>query len=480
VIGNPPYIGEKGHKELFEPVKQANLKKFYMGKMDYFYFFFHLALEIGKLNSQVAFISTNYYITATGAVKLRKDLHERATINKLVNFNELKIFESATGQHNMITLYSKGTYRDKVADTCITHRTGFASPQVITRIFSWTDDKTEYFKVPQNYLYDGNDFQIRLRGTNNLTDNSIVNILNKIQNQGLPLEKLCNINQGIVTGADKVSRRYIEKYKIKSNLGDGIFVLKQEEILELKLNEQEIKLIKPWFKNSDIYKYYTKTKSSNFVILSNFIVNLSDFPNIEKHLSRFELVLKNRSQMEHCLDWWDLHQIRMKDKNKTGEIKKMIFDGPKIVAPQRSYRNTFGYNEIPWYASSGVYFITEKDKDLSLKYLLALLNSQLYYLWLYFRGKRKGKALELVQKPLSEIPIMKINAEKQKPFIEKVDQILALVYSEDYPTNKTKQEQVKALENELNQMVYDLYGLSEEEKSIVENFKPPKGSIESH
>ncbi len=183
--------------------------------------------------------------------------------------------------------------------------------------------------------------------------------------------------------------------------------------------------------------------------------------------------------MEHCLDWWDLHQIRMKDKNKTGEIKKMIFDGPKIVTPQRSNRNTFGYNEIPWYASSGVYFITEKDKDINLKYLLALLNSQLYYFWLYFRGKRKGKALELVQKPLSEIPVKKINAEKQKPFIEKVDQILALVYSEDYPTSQAKQEQVKALENELNQMVYDLYELSEEERLIVENFKQPKGSIES-
>jgi len=73
------------------------------------------------------------------------------------------------------------------------------------------------------------------------------------------------------------------------------------------------------------------------------------------------------------------------------------FDSPKIVAPQRSPKNTFGYNEVPWYASADVYFITQKDENVSLKYILALLNSKLYYLWLYYRGKRKGEFLELYQ-----------------------------------------------------------------------------------
>jgi type I restriction-modification system DNA methylase subunit len=32
IIANPPYIGEKGHKELFSEVKKANLKEYYLGK----------------------------------------------------------------------------------------------------------------------------------------------------------------------------------------------------------------------------------------------------------------------------------------------------------------------------------------------------------------------------------------------------------------------------------------------------------------
>jgi len=67
VIGNPPYIGEKGHKEIFKNVKNVDLGKFYVGKMDYFYFFFHLALNIAKDYGYIAFITTNYYITALGA-----------------------------------------------------------------------------------------------------------------------------------------------------------------------------------------------------------------------------------------------------------------------------------------------------------------------------------------------------------------------------------------------------------------------------
>ncbi len=460
VIGNPPYIGEKGHKELFKPVKQANLKKFYRGKMDYFYFFFHLALELGNSKAQIAYISTNYYITATGAVKLRKDLHDRATINKLINFNELKIFESAAGQHNMLTLYAKGRIPEKIADTCITRRKGSVTPSIISDIVSWKDEETDYFKVPQDDLYDGDDYQIRIQGKNNLSNNSILDILNSIKSQSVNLIDVANINTGIQTGADKVSKRHKEKYKIADPVGIGIFVLTDAEIENLKLQSEDKKLLKPWFKNSDINKWKTNIVSHESIIYLDRTAKIAN--RLIYYLSKFKSILINRREVENnVIEWWELQWPRSKE----------IFSSSKIVAPQRSYRNTFGYNEIPWYASADVYFITEKDRDVSLKYLLALLNSQLYYLWFYYRGKRKGEALELYQKPLSEIPIKKVSANEQKPFIEKVDQILAIVYSEDFLNNQAKQEQVKTLEQELNQMVYDLYGLSEEEISIVENFK---------
>ncbi|MEA3496856.1 MAG: transposase, partial [Bacteroidota bacterium] len=75
VIGNPPYIGEKGNKDIFRQLAIGSLsKRFYQRKIDIFYFFFHLALDTLKERGTFSFITTNYYPTADAAKNLRNDL----------------------------------------------------------------------------------------------------------------------------------------------------------------------------------------------------------------------------------------------------------------------------------------------------------------------------------------------------------------------------------------------------------------------
>ncbi|MEK0338178.1 MAG: hypothetical protein QQN41_12160, partial [Nitrosopumilus sp.] len=105
----------------------------------------------------------------------------------------------------------------------------------------------------------------------------------------------------------------------------------------------------------------------------------------------------------------------------------------------------------------------------SIKYILCLLNSKLYYFWLYHKGKRKGETLELFQKPLSEVPIMRIPHESQNKLILIVNQILSITKSNDYINKQAKQSRLKALEREIDQLVYKLFGLTEEEIKIVES-----------
>ncbi len=453
VIANPPYIGEKGHKEIFREVKKGSLGNFYLGKMDYFYFFFHASLNIGKDKAVVAFITTNYYPTAKGAKKLRNDFKERAIIKNLMNFNELKIFESALGQHNMITILQKGYDEKALAQTCITQREGLATAEVLQQILNSNDSETQYYKVAQKDLYDGDECYIRLAGVANTSDNPIQKILDKIKFQGLSLGSICNVNTGLYTGAD------------------GVFVINTQEISAHfpYLNNLERNLLKSFFKNSDINKFFTSSKTNSRIIYHHekSTYSLNEIPNILSYLKKHKAKLEKR-----------------KDNSLKGALKRgrwdvislpkiaIDFKGPKIVAPQRSPRNTFGYNEIPWYASADVYFITEKDKSISLKYILALLNSSLYYLWLYHRGKRKGESLELYQAPLSEIPIKKISENEQKTFIDIIDKILSITKSDDYLTNSLKQAKVKEYERQIDQLVYQLYGLTEEEIRIVEESKP--------
>jgi adenine-specific DNA-methyltransferase len=114
VIANPPYIGQSGNRDVFREVLNTNFgKEFHQRRMDYFYFFFHKSILLGKRNTVLTFITTNYFLNATYADKLRKDLFKNCEFTKLINFNEAKVFESATGQHNAISILKIGKNKSR-------------------------------------------------------------------------------------------------------------------------------------------------------------------------------------------------------------------------------------------------------------------------------------------------------------------------------------------------------------------------------
>ncbi len=462
IIANPPYVGEKGHKELFRPIKNCALgRRYYEGKMDLFYFFFHLAIDLGRQKSTIAFITTNYYPTATGAFKLREHFKNAVTINNIINFGELRIFKSALGQHNMITILSKENDKLVNANTSITNRKGVVNQEILNTILGGGDKETEYYNVPQSSLYEGKDLQIRLSGSASATSSDpIQKILNKLTQNTVLLGTLCNVNQGIVSSADKVSPKHLNKFKIEANVGEGIFVLTKEEVNQISLSAKDKEILKPWFKNSNVKKWHTKNETSEFIIFADKRKRNLEGNKLKDHLLKFKRILdKSTSNSPY------LHRPR--DIN---------FEGPKLVAPQRSKLNIFGYNDKPWYASADVYFITTKEKSIDLKYILGLLNSKLYYLWLYYKGKRKGEQLELYQVPLSNIPIKiadKITQHAVANLVNKAIEIstkLNLLDSNELSDADSVSEELKRIEKEIDEHVYKIYGVTEEEKKLISKY----------
>ncbi len=448
VIGNPPYVGEKGHKEIFQPIAKSPLgERFYLGKMDLFYFFFHVGLDVLHEGGVLAFITTNYYITATGARKLRDDFKNRSTILELINFNELKIFKSALGQHNIVTVLKKGNFQ-KEASTASTKRTGDATSEILNEIIGWQDVQTDYFNISQTELYDGNEFYIRLTGNSATSKDQTQKILDNIKKQGEPLGISCNINCGIQTGCNEITINN-KKY--------GLFVLSNEEKENALFKHEAKDLIKPFFNTSDIYKYGTLENSKYWIIYSDVsFQDIEKMPNLKTHF--------NKKEAREILD--NVREVKS-GRRKYFQLQwprnKSIFLNEKIVCPQRSIDNKFGYNNGEWFGGSGMFFITLKTSvEFKLKYILALLNSRLYYQWLYYKGKRKGESLELIATPLSEIPIKKISVFEQEPFIKLVDQILTL-------KKQNNDADTKNLEAQIDQLVYELYDLGPDEIKIVEN-----------
>ncbi|MGC8928284.1 MAG: hypothetical protein ACP5QK_10225, partial [Myxococcota bacterium] len=72
---------------------------------------------------------------------------------------------------------------------------------------------------------------------------------------------------------------------------------------------------------------------------------------------------------------------------------------------------------------------------------------------------------------LEQLPIPPITPQNQQIVqqIENlVNQILFLTQSSDYETDQKKQAKVKELESQIDQLVYKLYDLTEEEIKIIE------------
>jgi adenine-specific DNA-methyltransferase len=113
-----------------------------------------------------------------------------------------------------------------------------------------------------------------------------------------------------------------------------------------------------------------------------------------------------------------------------------------------------------------------KDKSFSYEYILGILNSRLaewFYYWFVYN--RAIRTMHFDEGYLGKLPIKKINSKNQPiadQIIQKVEEILALTQSPDYDTNTEKQKKVNQIQKEIDQLVYQLYNLTEEEIKIIE------------
>ncbi len=441
VIANPPYIGEKKNRDTFLAIKDSLIyKKYYLGKMDFYYFFFHLAIELLSPNGILTFITTNYYTTADGAKLLRKHFFSSTSLIKLINFNEYTVFESAKGQHDMITILKKGIVKNHKTEQIVFTSDVYSNlsdfNEIIYRLSkksTWQDKSNLYDSLKEENYY------IRFANENKAID-TLLRKLGKYSR----LTNYARVNQGIISGADKFTNSHIKKYpKIYAKKGDGIFVHKRGKLEIFDLNPN---LIKPFYKNSDIGKWFVKNEYKYEIFYPNNKYKISKA--FHEYIMKFKTLLESRREFENgSRPFYELHWGRDQD----------IFESTKIIAPQRSKTNIFAINNGSFYGSADIYFITSKE-NIKFKpyFLLGVLNSKLVLFWLKNKGKKKGEMLELLRTPLLEIPIPEVSTVLENKIS---DLVLELVNSK-----KTN------LENEINNLVYEAYNLSNEEISLIENF----------
>ncbi|MBR4592457.1 MAG: Eco57I restriction-modification methylase domain-containing protein, partial [Elusimicrobiaceae bacterium] len=417
-LANPPYIGQKTHKTIFYPLRQnPRWQPWITPKIDLLYLFFYLAFELLKPTGAAGLLTTSYFTHAAGAYPLRKRLKQQATLWRLIDFGEKRIFKHARGQHNLITVFTPGS-----AD--IPCRCG-------------KEGKTE---TPQQNLFFGSQLFLNTTQPSALLEKALA----KMTKSPYRLSECAHLSSGLMTGCDRA------------------FLLSCEERNTFKINQQEQKKLKPFFKNSDISSY-TAAQTPRFYLIDFFYPNdrdtdFSHYPNLMKHLAQFKDKLLARRQNNN-----GIHKQLAQGKYWFGSVRrKLDFETEKIVVPQRASSNRFAYVKGPWYASSDFYFITAPTRPVSLWYLLALFNSAPYYTWLFYKGKRKGNLLELYAQPLGQLPIPAASPAVQNSLEKLSRQIYNL-------KKKNATADYAALQRQIDLQVCTLFGLTADETKAVLN-----------
>ena len=396
ILGNPPYLGEKGHRPLFDQARSTRVGALYYEKnMDFSYYFIHRGLELLETQGCLCYITTSYFTTADGARRLRQRLYEEAVFHWLINPEKTMIFPHAKGQHNLI--YCLGAAGDNsMVQPMLLHLTQSVERSVLFERLYQQGIKgfsPVVFDNPLTLFDQRGQLMVRSPGMKQ-------HLLKQLEHKTVyQLQDLCFVNQGLVSGADRLTSRH-QPLVPHEAAGKGIFVLDEGEKDELLLKAPEAaSFLKPFFKNSHIWPYEAAGDSSQWLLYltDKNMPDITRVKSLEQHLAPYRPILEKRREVKMGLrKWHSLHWPRDPE----------IFEGDKIVAPQRSMLNVFARVSIPWYASADVYYLSRRETCFhSLDYLTAWLNSALCYAWLNQHGKMKGSDLELYASPLKAIPV---------------------------------------------------------------------------
>jgi len=142
---------------------------------------------------------------------------------------------------------------------------------------------------------------------------------------------------------------------------------------------------------------------------------------------------------------------------------------PRILIRRTGDTLCCAFLNEPALTESTLYSCWSLNSKITNEYILALLNAKLldYYLKKIMITNKQAFP-QVLMTDLENLPLKIANNNKYEKFANLSRRILNITTCDDYSNNKSKQDQVKELEAQIDQMVYKLYDLTPEEIAIVE------------
>ena len=423
VIANPPYVEHKKLKGISSELKKSYST--YSGTADLYVYFYEKGLIILKDKGTLVFITSNKFIKTRYGEKLRRYLLD-FQINEIIDFTKIHIFEALVASCILSISKINNSY-NKITIT-------FANDSLLdfSGVAEFVDKNSFYLN--QNTLSE-KIWQLK-------TDAKLA-LKEKIEKESIRIKEIdaINIYRGVTTGYNPA------------------FIIDNEQRKKLiKEDKTAIHVIKPLLQGRNIRKW-SYTKSNEFLIFTRRGIKINSFPSIKKYLQNFKDELEpGVGRKPGSYKWYEI-------QDNTAYYPE--FEKEKIVWGLTADKWAFAYDNQGHYLPSNGYILT--SREVSIKYLLALMNSRLMEFYFDFIGiMTAGGAFTLKRETIAEFPIKLTDKKRQEGFVELVNKILSITQSEYYLDNPQKQAKVKEYEYQIDQLVYKLYGLTKDEIRIID------------
>jgi tRNA1(Val) A37 N6-methylase TrmN6 len=342
VIGNPPYVQLQSMGKMSDIYAQCGYQV-YNKSADLYCLFVERGYSILKEGGLQSYIMPNKWMLSAYGKELRRFL-ATTNLQQIINFGDVQFFEGAATIVCIFVTQKGGIYTD-VQALSLNNKTyhGDFANEVMAGLELYPHDEFgdgEWSIQPRIHL----------------------NILKKMKN-GTPLKKMpINIYRGILTG-------YNDAFYIDEKT-------RQQLITE---DPKSVDLIKPLLRGRDILAWYSSNNEQYQINPHNGIqsknlppINIDEYFSIKQHLDKYYDKLAKRYDkgvtpynLRHC-DYID------------------DFSKPKIIYPNMTSVFPFAYDEQGYMGNDKTFIITAQDESINLKYLTAIFNSKLCKLWIWY------------------------------------------------------------------------------------------------
>ena len=445
VIGNPPYVRQESLGESFKKYVASRYQA-YASSADLYSYFVEKAHLILKPGGLFGMICSNKFMRTNYGKPLRSFLSNNAGILQIVDFGELPVFEGAS-TFPAIIVTKNGEVKSQRFRYCAVKTLSFDSlSNEVESTGMLLDEKS-------------------LKGENwTLAEPDEVRLLDKLQSISLRLDEYLSV---------KIN------YGLKTGLNDAFIIDEKARKSILAKGKKSGILIKSFVIGDDVRRYHVRKRNRYLILIPTGWTrreskNAKDawawlarnHPGISSHLKPFARAAMQRS--DHGEYWWELRACDYYAE----------FEKPKMLWPEIAKESRFTIDTENLYLNKTCFFAPVDDK-----FLLGLLNSKVVWFFLkktcsVLGDAEKGGRLLQQKIYIDQIPIRGIDHKKSAErelrdnvaaFVETILDLHVKLNKVAFDSEKEPiQRQIAATDKKIDNLVYELYGLTEEEIKIVE------------